>query len=117
MGLKTYIKRYLSDNPRESRYRGEDQEKAFNPYSSKKAAASSINLKIVEDPSKGVLVQNLQEIPVSEASELMDLIQLGNQKRFVANTGANKFSSRSHAILIFNIEGQDSGGKFTRSKL
>ena len=24
----------------------------------------------------------------------------------MANTGANKFSSRSHAILIFNIEGQ-----------
>ena len=47
----------------------------------------------------------------------MDLIQLGNQKRFVANTGANKFSSRSHAILIFNIEGQNPGGKFTRSKL
>ena len=38
----------------------------------------SQNLKIVEDPLKGVMVQNLQEIPVSEASELMDLIQLGN---------------------------------------
>lgn len=36
----------------------------------------------------------------------MDLIKLGNKRRFVANTGANKFSSRSHAILIFNIEGQ-----------
>jgi hypothetical protein len=35
----------------------------------------------------------------------MELIQLGNKRRFVANTGANKFSSRSHAILIFNIEG------------
>ena len=59
----------------------------------------------MEDPVKGVMVQNLQEIPVAEASELMDLIHLGNLRRFVANTGANKFSSRSHAILIFNIEG------------
>ena len=42
---------------------------------------------------------------MSEASELMDLIQVGNQRRIVAHTGANQFSSRSHAILIFNIEG------------
>jgi hypothetical protein len=62
-------------------------------------------LKIVEDPIKGVVVQNLQEISVQDSTELMELIQLGNQRRFVANTGANKFSSRSHAILIFNIEG------------
>jgi hypothetical protein len=62
-------------------------------------------LKIVEDPIKGVVVQNLQEISVQDSMELMELIQLGNQRRFVANTGANKFSSRSHAILIFNIEG------------
>ncbi len=62
-------------------------------------------MKIVEDPIKGVVVQNLQEISVQDSTELMELIQLGNQRRFVANTGANKFSSRSHAILIFNIEG------------
>ena len=62
-------------------------------------------MKISEDPIKGVVVQNLQEISVQDSTELMELIQLGNQRRFVANTGANKFSSRSHAILIFNIEG------------
>ena len=54
---------------------------------------------------KGTIVQNLQEIAVYEASELMDLIALGSERRFVASTGANKTSSRSHAILIFNIEG------------
>ena len=52
----------------------------------------------------------------------MDLIKLGNKRRQVANTGANKFSSRSHAILIFNIEGrQKIAGtekiKFVKSKL
>ena len=69
---------------------------------------------------KGVMVQNLQEIPVAEASELMDLIQLGNLRRFVANTGANRFSSRSHAILIFNIEGRSKDkneiGEITHTK-
>ena len=44
---------------------------------------------------------------MEEASELMDLIMLGNMRRCVAPTGANKFSSRSHAILIFNIEGRE----------
>lgn len=46
---------------------------------------------------------------MSEAADLMDLIQIGNQRRAVANTGANRFSSRSHAILIFNIEGHRQG--------
>ena len=36
------------------------------------------SLKIVEDPIKGVQVQNLLEVPVAEASDLMDLIELGN---------------------------------------
>ena len=38
----------------------------------------------------------------------------------MANTGANGFSSRSHAILIFNIEGlskDENETRFTRSKL
>lgn len=47
---------------------------------------------------------------MQEASELMDLILLGNMRRFVANTGANRFSSRSHALLIFNIEGEQKVG-------
>ena len=64
----------------------------------------------------------MQEIPVQEATELMHLIKLGNKRQFVANTGANKFSSRSHAILIFNIEGQQKivgteKIKFVKSKL
>ena len=59
----------------------------------------------MEDPNKGVIIQNLQEIAVSESQDLQDLVALGNQRRFVANTGINLFSSRSHAILIFNIEG------------
>jgi kinesin family member 18/19 len=63
------------------------------------------NLKIVEDPQRGVQVVDLSEIIVSDAAELMELINIGNKRRFVANTGWNKFSSRSHAILIFNIEG------------
>ena len=50
----------------------------------------------------------------------MELISIGNHRRVVANTGANMFSSRSHAILIFNIEGVKHTGKETiivRSKL
>ena len=55
LGLKKYIKRYLNDSQtaKESRY-----DQAFNPYNVKKPAAN-VNLKIVEDPVKGVQVQNL----------------------------------------------------------
>ena len=86
----------------------EGQQQSFN--TSKSSPNNSFqkfhkNLKIVEDPEKGVSVQNLSEIAVQDASELMDLINLGNKRRVVANTGAHQFSSRSHAILIFNIEG------------
>lgn len=59
---------------------------------------------IVEDPVKGVLVPDLLEYKVSSLLEIQQLISLGNQRRTMAPTGANIFSSRSHSILIFNIE-------------
>ena len=119
--LRAHVKRLLGENHLLKAERGQaEQNSAFNMSKAniqKDSAAQS--LKIVEDPIKGVQVQNLLEVPVAEASDLMDLIELGNQRRCVANTGANGFSSRSHAILIFNIEGlskDESETRFTRSK-
>mmetsp|Transcript_4608 Transcript_4608/g.7020 ORF Transcript_4608/g.7020 Transcript_4608/m.7020 type:complete len:119 (-) Transcript_4608:77-433(-) len=50
-----------------------DHQQAFNMYSQKNASNSQ-NLKMTEDPVRGVVVQNLLEIPVMDASELMYLI-------------------------------------------
>ena len=62
---------------------------------------------IIEDPAKGVIVPDLNEYNVSIPEELQSLITMGNQRRTMAPTGANQFSSRSHAIMIFSIEGKN----------
>lgn len=61
-------------------------------------------LMIVEDPVRGVLVPELREIEVSHPSELIELIVDGNQRRTMASTSANQFSSRSHAILQISVQ-------------
>lgn len=105
MDLKLYLDEVID---RQTPRRGATKEFAFDMSKQNlmNYPESASNLKIVEDPVKGVVVQNLLEIPVAEASDLMDLIAIGNKRRQVANTGANRFSSRSHAILIFHVEGR-----------
>lgn len=61
-------------------------------------------LMIVEDPVRGVFVPELREIEVEHPSELTDLIVDGNNRRTMASTTANQFSSRSHAILQISIQ-------------
>eukprot|EP00357_Protocruzia_adherens_P037863 CAMPEP_0114973612 /NCGR_PEP_ID=MMETSP0216-20121206/1059_1 /TAXON_ID=223996 /ORGANISM="Protocruzia adherens, Strain Boccale" /LENGTH=129 /DNA_ID=CAMNT_0002334139 /DNA_START=408 /DNA_END=794 /DNA_ORIENTATION=- len=65
------------------------------------------NLMIVEDPNRGVFVPNLSEHVISTVTDVMNLIIRGNENRTMAPTGANIFSSRSHAILMLNIEQRD----------
>lgn len=48
-------------------------------------------------------MQELEEYEVCSIQELENLIKFGNSKRTVASTAANITSSRSHAILIFNV--------------
>jgi kinesin family protein 18/19 len=61
-------------------------------------------LMIVEDAQKGVTVPDLTEFSVNNSSELIKLIIEGNQRRTMAATGQNQFSSRSHAILQILID-------------
>jgi len=61
-------------------------------------------LMIVEDAQRGVLVPDLSEFVVNNSSELIQLIIKGNQRRTMAATGQNQFSSRSHAILQILVE-------------
>ena len=48
---------------------------------------------IVEDPIKGVYVPELKEVVVELPEHLMDLILIGNQRRKMASTNSNQFSS------------------------
>jgi len=63
-----------------------------------------VSLMIVEDPIKGVYVPDLTEYEVHNSKELLELVLKGNQRRTMAETSTNQFSSRSHAILQISVE-------------
>ena len=63
----------------------------------------SQNLMILEDPARGVVVQDLSEYEIENVQDLHSIVKLGNDRRTVASTGANQTSSRSHGLLIFNV--------------
>ena len=67
-------------------------------------------LKLHEDPVKGVIIQGVKELSVDNIDNFYDLLYKGNQKRTVGKTNANEASSRSHALLKINIENKDKEG-------
>ena len=67
-------------------------------------------LKLHEDPVKGVILQGVKEIYVENIDNFYDVLYKGNQKRTVGKTNANEASSRSHALLKINIENKDKEG-------
>jgi len=44
---------------------------------------------ILEDPVKGVVVQDLSEFEIEGCDDLHNIIKIGNDRRTVAATGAN----------------------------
>ena len=67
-------------------------------------------LKLYEDPMKGVIIQNVKEMNVENIDNFYDILSKGNQKRTVGQTNANETSSRSHALLKINLENKDKEG-------
>ena len=61
----------------------------------------SNELKIKEDPKKGMYVQGITEVEIKTAKEAKNLILMGLKSRHVAATEMNAESSRSH--LLFSI--------------
>eukprot|EP00966_Prymnesium_polylepis_P073760 1711998-Prymnesium_polylepis.1 len=61
-------------------------------------------LKIRRDPQKGTYVQGLSERTLQSAEGLEAMIELGNKRRAVAATKMNATSSRSHAMVVINLE-------------
>lgn len=75
------------------------------------------NLTLIEDPIKGVQAQDLKEFRVETIAHVEELIAYGNQRRALAATNQNQFSSRSHAILQLSVENKLSNGTILNSKL
>lgn len=61
------------------------------------------NLKIHEDRVKGVFIEGLTEIYVSNDLEVYELMKAGNENREVAFTFMNAVSSRSHSLFIITV--------------
>lgn len=64
----------------------------------------SENLMILEDQLKGIIMPDLREVRLEGSQEVSSLLEAGNRRRTMASTSSNQFSSRSHAILIINLE-------------
>ena len=62
------------------------------------------NLEIRESGSKGIFVNNLSEIIVTNVEKAMQLLNKGETNRIIAETKLNEKSSRSHTIFKINIE-------------
>lgn len=64
-------------------------------------------LEIWEDPIKGVYVSGVAEIICNSTEEVMNLVHQGNNNRSTEATDMNQESSRSHAVLLVNVEHWD----------
>jgi kinesin family protein 18/19 len=69
---------------------------------------SSVDLKLHEDPVRGMVVQGITEYGADSADEILELLHRGNLHRSVEPTAANQVSSRSHAVL--QVRGSGAGG-------
>lgn len=69
-----------------------------------KASSRSQGLMLVEDPVRGVIASDLTEQQVTSLDEFTAIVLAGNSRRTMAATGANQFSSRSHAVLQVAME-------------
>ncbi|CAH9134506.1 unnamed protein product [Cuscuta epithymum] len=65
---------------------------------------SSVNLQIREDTKKGIHVENLTEVEVTSARDVIQQLVQGAANRKVASTNMNRASSRSHSVFTCVIE-------------
>jgi hypothetical protein len=65
-------------------------------------------LKLLEDSKKGVCVHGLEEIPVTTAENIFNVMEKSKSKRITAATALNSQSSRSHCIFTITIHMKES---------
>ena len=64
-------------------------------------------LDLREDPERGVVVNGITEVNVTNSNDMLKILKRGNRNRTQEATGANETSSRSHAILQVSVEYKD----------
>jgi kinesin family protein 5 len=64
------------------------------------------DLKIKENPRKGIYVDGLHEENVVDEEELLNVLEIGGKAKMMAATRMNQHSSRSHTLFIMEITQQ-----------
>ena len=64
---------------------------------------SKVNLKIHEDRTRGIFIDGLTEVYVSNDKEVYELMLAGSDNREVAYTSMNAGSSRSHSLFLLTV--------------
>merc|ERR1719316_1423667 len=77
----------------------------LNPVQDRSKLGAGLQIK--EHPVLGIYVKDLQEIVVSDASKLAELIARGNHSRAVSATLMNATSSRSHSVFAIKVHQKD----------
>jgi len=65
---------------------------------------SAQNLKIREEKGKGVFIENVTEIYVTEEGEVYQIMLQGSDNRSISATDMNARSSRSHTCFIVTVK-------------
>jgi len=72
------------------------------------------NLKIKENPIKGIYVDKLTEVYIDSFETFMEYVDLAQENRIVSETKLNSYSSRSHSILIFEVTQNLNNANFSK---
>lgn len=59
------------------------------------------------------MVRNLQELPVENPDEAIEVLKVGGRNRRVATTSMNRESSRSHAVFTVTVKSVEIKGEVT----
>ncbi|XP_075655735.1 kinesin-like protein KIN-7G isoform X2 [Castanea sativa] len=67
-------------------------------------SADSTNLRLLDDPERGTVVERLAEETIRDWSHFKELLSVCEAQRQIGETSLNEASSRSHQILRMTIE-------------
>lgn len=77
---------------------------------------NSQSLTLREDAKNGVFVDNLTEVTVSAADEILRIMETGVQNRRVGETAMNRESSRSHSVFRLVLQSTETQDGLTKTR-
>ncbi|XP_064632351.1 uncharacterized protein LOC135490785 isoform X2 [Lineus longissimus] len=75
--------------------------------------SSNVQALEIRSQGKSIQIPNITEMPVNTLDDIKEIIEKGDKNRHVASTKMNSTSSRSHLVMMINVEGHDNVSKAT----